>query len=61
MNRVLFMQLKLQPAAHKDTFCRIDFAYLVTIATPSGVFIENRVNWLLDNQNKAYTFLVLLL
>ena len=61
MNRVLFMSPKLQSAAHKHTFCRIYIANLVTIATQISVFMKNRVNRLLGNQNKGYTYLVLLL
>ena len=39
----------------------IYIANLVTIATQSSVFIKNRVDWLLGNQNKGYASLVLLL
>ena len=37
----------------------IYIANLVTIATQISVFMKNRVNWLLGNQNKGYTYLVL--
>ena len=37
-SRVLFVYPKLQPAAHEDTFPRVDIVNLVTIATRSSVF-----------------------
>ena len=61
MNRVLFRLPGLQSAVQKHAFCRIYIANLVTIATQSSVFMKNRVNWLLSNQNKVYTYFVLLL
>ena len=39
----------------------ISFSNIATIATQSSVFMKNRVNWLLGNQNKGYAYLVILL
>ena len=61
MNRDLLIYTLLQSAAHSDTFCGILFTNIVTIATQSSVFIKNRVNWLLGDENKGYAYLVLLL
>ena len=61
VNRILVMYTKLQSAAHNHTFCMISFSNIVTIATQSSVFMKNRVNWLLGNQNKGHAYLVILL
>ena len=61
MNSILFMEPKLQLAAHNHICCRLYIASIVTIATQSIVFIKNLVNWLLGNQSKIYVYLVLLL
>ena len=37
-----------------ETFGGISFTNIVTIATQSRVFIKNRGNQLLGNQNKGY-------
>ena len=56
---VLSIYTLLQLAVHSDTFGGIAFTNIVTIATQSSVFIRNRVNRLLGNQNKGYAYLVL--
>ena len=61
MSMVLSIYTLLQLAAHSDTFGGTAFTDIATIATQSSVFIKNRVNRLLGNQNKGYAYLVLLL
>ena len=54
----LFMYTYVDSIALNQTFSRISFTNIVTIATQSSVFIKSRVNRLLGNQNVGYAYLV---